>query len=86
MPTTPQSIAFINIDRMKSINELYGQKYGDQVLIAISERLKALIGKKNGMVARGFGDEFFIMFPCASESETEVICHRVLQSIAKPFF
>lgn len=84
LANNPQSIAFINIDRMKSINELYGQKYGDQVLIAISERLKALIGK-NGMVARGFGDEFFIMFPCASESETEVICHRVLQSIAKPF-
>lgn len=80
----PQSIAFINIDRMKSINELYGQKYGDQVLIAISDRLKLLIGN-NGMVARGFGDEFFVMFPCASESETEVICHRVLNTIAKPF-
>ncbi|MBN2618426.1 MAG: diguanylate cyclase, partial [Spirochaetales bacterium] len=43
-----RAIAIINMDGFKSINNLYGIKVGDQLLIEISDKLKKLLYLKNG--------------------------------------
>lgn len=51
------SINFINIKNMKLLNNRYGEKAGDQILISFAKQLEGFVGEK-GCVARFGGDNF----------------------------
>ncbi|URZ05360.1 GGDEF and EAL domain-containing protein [Clostridium felsineum] len=53
------TIFYIDVDRFKTINDIYGHDIGDYILIEISKRLEEGIHKK-GILARLGGDEFVI--------------------------
>jgi len=55
------ALAFLDLDRFKTINDLYGHYIGDQILIELAKRLTAF-EKPNTIVARLGGDEFVIAF------------------------
>ena len=55
------ALLFIDLDGFKSVNDTFGQKCGDKVLITIGERFSKLI-RKSDTVARIGGDEFVILF------------------------
>jgi diguanylate cyclase (GGDEF)-like protein/PAS domain S-box-containing protein len=54
------TVFFLDVDRFKIVNDSLGHHTGDQLLIAISQRLKSSIGEKD-VVARLGGDEFTIL-------------------------
>jgi diguanylate cyclase (GGDEF)-like protein len=54
------SLAFINIDDFKRINEIFGKQTGDIVLLEISRIIKNC-SPENGITARISGDEFAIL-------------------------
>jgi diguanylate cyclase (GGDEF)-like protein len=54
------AIAFIDIDRFKTINDSLGQENGDALLALVARRLSALAGKSD-LVARYGGDEFLML-------------------------
>lgn len=58
-----ESVAFfyIDLDRFKTINDMYGHQIGDQALIEISKRLEN-ITERNFILARLGGDEFVIVY------------------------
>lgn len=56
------SMAMVDIDDFKKVNDTYGHKAGDIVLIKIAEVLEANI-RKNDFVARYGGEEFAFVFP-----------------------
>lgn len=58
----PFSLALIDIDNFKYINDTYGHIAGDKILQVISKRLKEVVGE-DGTVARFGGDEFMIVYP-----------------------
>ncbi|MBN2418930.1 MAG: GGDEF domain-containing protein [Deltaproteobacteria bacterium] len=58
----PLSMAMVDIDDFKRINDTYGHKAGDVVLIKIAEAFKNKI-RKNDFVARYGGEEFAFIFP-----------------------
>jgi diguanylate cyclase (GGDEF)-like protein/PAS domain S-box-containing protein len=54
------SVMFLDIDRFKTINDSLGHAIGDRVLVAVGERLKALL-RPQDTLARFGGDEFTIL-------------------------
>ena len=66
----PLSLVMIDIDNFKSVNDTFGHKEGDNVIIGLANMLKDGIAK-NGSVAsagRWGGEEFMVMIPLGIES------------------
>ncbi|MGC5328505.1 diguanylate cyclase [Brevibacillus sp. SYSU BS000544] len=74
------SLAFIDIDRFKSVNDTYGHHIGDLALqglgYAISKRIRS-----TDLLARYGGEEFVILFPATSAEQAAQIIDSVLQQI-----
>jgi diguanylate cyclase (GGDEF)-like protein/PAS domain S-box-containing protein len=79
------AVLFIDLDRFKPINDLYGHKVGDQVLQEVAQRLLSCV-RKEDIVCRLGGDEFIIMLPRIHTAiEPETVAQHILDKIAQPF-
>lgn len=56
------AIFFLDLDRFKQINDSLGHSVGDQLIKAVSKKLKNAI-KSNAEIYRLAGDEFIIIYP-----------------------
>ncbi|MDT9184104.1 EAL domain-containing protein [Limnospira sp. PMC 289.06] len=78
-------VLLLDCDRFKMINESLGHSVGDQLLIAISKRLKSLL-KPEDTLARLGGDEFAIMVNKIEDmAEAKAMAQKVLESFSHPF-
>ncbi len=61
----PFDVALIDLDGFKPINDIYGHSVGDELLIAVGQRLRDAVrqhaGKEGGVAARMGGDEFAVI-------------------------
>lgn len=76
----PFSVAMIDIDHFKKVNDTYGHAAGDQVLVALSE----LLGRSLRLIdvaGRLGGEEFAILFPNTDIQEASEACERLLEEI-----
>jgi len=88
------AVLYIDLDNFKRINDTLGHTFGDEVLIAIADRLSASVRRRNDRdddddipngVARLGGDEFaFAICDFDDNSVLESIAQRVRQQFAKP--
>ena len=76
----PIMMSFIDMDRLKFINDNYGHKEGDEALKRLAAALKESCGK-HSVYARFGGDEFIIFTADVNESTQEALEKRFLQSI-----
>ena len=74
--TRPLSIAAIDIDHFKSINDTYGHTAGDAVLRIIGQALVKHV-RPCDFVARYGGEEFIVLFDGADEVESMQVCERL---------
>jgi diguanylate cyclase (GGDEF)-like protein len=78
---TPFSLAYIDVDGFKSVNDTYGHRAGDELLrriaLALQEDLRDL-----DMVARLGGDEFVILLPGAAEAGAGRVISRLQKRLA----
>ena len=78
----PLSIAIIDANGLKQLNDHFGHAAGDQALIGIGQILSA--GVRGGdLVARIGGDEFAVVFPGASLLAAERIMRRLAEEIGR---
>jgi len=76
----PLSLAFIDLDHFKYVNDNHGHQMGDTVL---QNTAKLLIQATRGsdVVARYGGEEFVIVMPGTAEDGMKVVCNRILESL-----
>jgi diguanylate cyclase (GGDEF)-like protein len=78
------ALLFIDLDRFKAVNDSCGHAAGDALLVALSERLKAVV-RAADVVCRHSGDEFTVLLRDASQwSEVASTADRLLKEIEKP--
>jgi len=73
---TPLSIAMIDIDHFKSINDTYGHDAGDLVLQKLASFCQRHI-RKSDMFARWGGEEFMFIFPNTNIQAAVKICEKI---------
>ena len=76
----PFGIMMMDVDYFKSINDTLGHAVGDELLVVVAKRLKA-IADNNLIFARIGGDEFVGLSTGKRVEEGDEICQKVLDSI-----
>ena len=83
--TAPLSLALLDIDHFKKINDSYGHQAGDQALIHLSKVTKQLL-RPTDSLGRWGGEEFLIMLPNTDLTEAERVMQRLQRELTKTFF
>ena len=79
------AIMFIDLDNFKTINDNYGHKEGDNVLIETAKRLKDVL-REEDIVYRFGGDEFIVTLEHIKNSEDIAkIAQKLNQSLQIPY-
>lgn len=82
---TRMAICFLDLDRFKLVNDIFGHQIGDHLLVEISERFKSFVDE-DVLTARFGGDEFTFLFPnISSDRELENKVEEILYHISTPF-
>ena len=77
-------LMFLDLDGFKRVNDSLGHSAGDQVLIALADRLVKSV-RSGDSVAHFGGDEFAILLEAKEPSEATEAAQRILEDLEKPF-
>lgn len=79
------AVLFIDLDRLKYVNDTFGHEAGDQVIVETADRVQSQIRGEDRLARLG-GDEFAILLDhvTALDQATE-IGNRILKALRKPF-
>jgi diguanylate cyclase (GGDEF)-like protein/PAS domain S-box-containing protein len=79
------AVMFFDLDEFKAINDTFGHRAGDALLIRVAGEISALV-RRNEVFARLGGDEFAILLPSLKGNEAEILAERVVRAVAQvPF-
>ena len=81
----PLCVAYLDLDRFKLINDLYGHNAGDEVLKEVCDRVSAEIAERSGASGCYFGrvggDEFVLILPTVGLALASLICRGIVDRI-----
>ncbi|WP_124948491.1 putative bifunctional diguanylate cyclase/phosphodiesterase [Sulfuriferula thiophila] len=80
----PIAIMIMDLNRFKEVNDTLGHHYGDELLIALAQRLHG-IASVTCMVARMGGDEFGFALEATNKKEAVSFSKHVLAIVDEPF-
>lgn len=76
----PLSVAMVDIDHFKQVNDEFGHAVGDEVLRAVSDRIAATLRAGDGVVRFG-GEEFLLILPEADHDASARIAERAREAV-----
>lgn len=76
----PLALAYLDLDRFKLINDLFGHNAGDEVLKQVCERIATMLagGQHVGRVG---GDEFVVVMPDTAIPLASLICRGIVDRV-----
>lgn len=80
----PVTIAYIDLDNFKCVNDRYGHAKGDILLKDVAKTFGASL-RVSDLAARMGGDEFVVFLPETSESQAEHVLDRLRSALEKVF-
>jgi diguanylate cyclase (GGDEF)-like protein len=85
-PDIPRfSVALLDLDRFKEVNDTLGHHVGDRLLEMVAQRIQGVL-RGDDLVARLGGDEFAVVMPqLASDREAADVSRRVRDALIEPF-
>ncbi|GAA1380992.1 hypothetical protein GCM10009661_56710 [Catellatospora chokoriensis] len=79
----PTTVALLDLDRFKSVNDEHGHHVGDQLLRHTAARLRTAVAAHGGHAARLGGDEFLLVLPAGTGDNAAVVAD-VLTRLEQP--
>ena len=84
-PGSVTAVLFVDLDDFKVINDTLGHAAGDELLIAVTERIAGLV-REGDLVARLGGDEFAILTDDDAEHRTsQAMAARLVRDLRAPY-
>jgi diguanylate cyclase (GGDEF)-like protein len=81
----PLSVAMIDVDHFKAVNDRFGHDIGDRVLAEVARRLRNAT-REEDLVVRYGGEEFLVLFPCSEVETAKQVAERMRERLAgQPF-
>ena len=77
----PISIALMDLDHFKRVNDAHGHDAGDTVLRAFTDRVRAEVRRHDVLVRRG-GEEFVLIMPETGAADAYLVAERVRERVA----
>ena len=75
------TLALIDIDHFKSVNDRFGHLCGDEVILYVVDKINALNEQCSGWAARIGGDEFLLACPFSDKDYVERLCLEMSETI-----
>ncbi|HKP54689.1 MAG TPA: diguanylate cyclase [Chloroflexia bacterium] len=79
------SLLVLDLDYLKSINDAFGHRRGDEVLVELVERLRVMTRSSDSLFRIG-GDEFIVVLPGTGKREATEVALRLLEGVRSPQF
>lgn len=77
----PLSLAFLDIDHFKRLNDSLGHESGDVIIKAIGDTIQRMAGEQ-AIACRYGGEEYIVIFPDAEREQVFLIIERIRAEIA----
>jgi diguanylate cyclase (GGDEF)-like protein/PAS domain S-box-containing protein len=77
------AVLFVDVDNFKRVNDLFGHAAGDELLIALAQRMVAAV-RPTDTVARLGGDEFVVVCESVDERTALALGWRVAAAVQEP--
>ena len=88
IPGTPRqlpTLLMLDLDRFKQVNDTLGHHAGDELIRAVGERLRHVVGPE-AILARLGGDEFAILCrQTMNQPQVMEFCRRIIEAIGRPY-
>ncbi|MDL0429868.1 diguanylate cyclase [Marinobacter sp. TBZ242] len=78
----PLTIALLDADHFKAVNDAWGHDFGDQCLQHIADILRRHVKRPRDVTIRFGGEEFAILLPGTSADGAMRLCERILEDLA----
>jgi diguanylate cyclase (GGDEF)-like protein/PAS domain S-box-containing protein len=74
------AVVWVDLDRFKEVNDIFGHDVGDEMLVAVADRLREVV-RDTDDIARMGGDEFAVVLPNVVEAEANMVAERILSAL-----
>jgi diguanylate cyclase (GGDEF)-like protein/PAS domain S-box-containing protein len=82
---TRAAVLSLDLDGFKGVNDRYGHPAGDALLVAVAQRLRAVV-EGGDQIARFGGDEFVILDTTyTDQADVEALAQHIIRALSAPF-